>query len=459
MSTEIAKTNGAPIGQATQQGGGGALVPSNFEQALKLAEMMSRSELVPKHLQGKPADCFLVIEQSVRWGMSPFAAAQSTSVISGKLMFEGKLVLAVLNARGDFDERISFEYSGEGNARAVRVSGRLRGESAPRTVDVKLTDARTSNGMWVKQPDQQLAYHGARVWARRHLPELMLGVYSPEEWEQQPQGTQADVTPMASKDQVKALAASLGELSITGKAAIYEWISGQLGREVLSSADLSAAEAADLLARCAPKAIVAEVAPLPKAAAPALPAESAAPTSPVAAAPAPTAVTEREPGSDDDDETPTAGPVAPGLYHPSVAAAEAAFGVQAEFSDLVPVLVFKVESGTTKNHDARGEWVRVGDDPKRTSAQNARLHALRGELGIADDVWRSRLVANFGKESSADLSRDEASTLIEKLEASKAKWGTKATKDARKERRAASAAAELAPLIAADLAAEREAQR
>ena len=34
------------------------------------------------------------------------------------------------------------------------------------------------------QPDQQLAYHGSRVWARRHAPELMLGVYSPEEFDE-----------------------------------------------------------------------------------------------------------------------------------------------------------------------------------------------------------------------------------------------------------------------------------
>jgi hypothetical protein len=38
--------------------------------------------------------------------------------------------------------------------------------------------------MWQKQVDQQLMYHGTRVWARRHTPELMLGVYSPEEFDE-----------------------------------------------------------------------------------------------------------------------------------------------------------------------------------------------------------------------------------------------------------------------------------
>jgi hypothetical protein len=70
----------------------------------------------------------------------------------------------------------------------VRVFGRIRGEQEDRDVDVKLSDAKTDNRHWATQPDQQLAYHGARVWARRHMPELMLGVYSPEEMPSLPTG-------------------------------------------------------------------------------------------------------------------------------------------------------------------------------------------------------------------------------------------------------------------------------
>ena len=53
---------------------------------------------------------------------------------------------------------------------------------------MKLADARTNNRVWQTQPDQQLMYHGVRVWARRHTPELMLGVYSPEEFDEKPKG-------------------------------------------------------------------------------------------------------------------------------------------------------------------------------------------------------------------------------------------------------------------------------
>ena len=168
----------------TTQGTG--LVPQSMDQAVRLAEMMAQGRLVPNHLQKSPGDCLMVIEQAMRWGMSPFAVAQSTSVIQGKLMFEGKLVAAALHSSGALSSRLNYEYSGEGEKRAVRVSATLAGETEPRHVDVRLADARTSNKVWATQADQQLAYYGARVWARRYAPEVMLGVYAPEEMEPAP---------------------------------------------------------------------------------------------------------------------------------------------------------------------------------------------------------------------------------------------------------------------------------
>lgn len=159
------------------------LTPTTMGDAIKLAEMMSGANLVPDALKKKPSDCLMVIEQAMRWGMSPFAVAQSVSVISGKLMFEGKLVAAVVNANGNLSERLFYEYEGTGDNRTITVRGKIRNETAPRDVKVRMGDVKTSNKCWTSQPDQQLMYHGARVWARRHMPELMLGVYSPEEFE------------------------------------------------------------------------------------------------------------------------------------------------------------------------------------------------------------------------------------------------------------------------------------
>lgn len=179
--------------------GASALIPTSMEGAMRLAEMMARGKLVPSHLRDSPGDCLMVVEQSMRWGMSPFAVAQSTSVIQGKLMFEGKLVSAALHSSGLLDGRLEYDFSGEGAGRRIVVRGKIKGGRIEE-MEIKLADAKTSNQMWTKQPDQQLVYFATRAWARRHAAEVMLGVYSPEEFDAAAQpaftGTTIDAEPV-----------------------------------------------------------------------------------------------------------------------------------------------------------------------------------------------------------------------------------------------------------------------
>ena len=172
---------------------GGGLIPTNIDQAMRLADLMMRGKMIPQHLQGSPGDCLMVIEQAMRWGMSPFAVAQCTSVIQGRLMFEGKLVAAAVQSSGILASRFQYIYDGTGDDRAVTVTATLQGEEQPRTVRIVLKDVRTKNKegninrQWTGgQVDQQLSYAGVRAWARRHTPEVMLGVYSPEEFSAEP---------------------------------------------------------------------------------------------------------------------------------------------------------------------------------------------------------------------------------------------------------------------------------
>ena len=173
------------------------LSPHTLKDAMELAAMMAKARLVPECLQNSPGDCLMVVEQSMRWGMSPFAVAQCTSSVRGKLMFEGKLVAAVVNSAPLLAGDLDYEFSGAGNDRSVKVTGKLK-DGRVRDVTVKLADILTyeKDGslkqMWKKQPDQQLVYGGARVWARRWTPQLMLGVYSPEEIDD---AQMRDVTP------------------------------------------------------------------------------------------------------------------------------------------------------------------------------------------------------------------------------------------------------------------------
>lgn len=99
------------------------------------------------------------------------------------------------------------------------------------------------------------------------------------------------------------------------------------------------------------------------------------------------------------------------------------------------------------NKEAK-EWMSIGLEKQRSLAQNAKIHVLKGEMGLSDDEWRSKLNGYYNKNSSAELSEDEASNLIERMEAHVKRFGTKASKSAKKEARAKEALADVGQMLA-----------
>lgn len=171
-----------------------------FAQLQRVAKLMSSASLAPAHLrgEGKLGDCFLVAAQAFRWRMDPFSVAQHTYVLSGKLGYEGKLIAAVVNSSGKLQGSLDYRYSGSGDARSVTVSGKLVGDTEPREITGTVGGWRTSNEQWKKNADQMLAYRGAREWARRYMPEAVLGIQAEDDLAPQRSVTMRDVTPAST---------------------------------------------------------------------------------------------------------------------------------------------------------------------------------------------------------------------------------------------------------------------
>lgn len=168
---------------------------SRFEHCVRIAKLMASASLIPDHLkidsktkqllspEAITANCFMIVNQAFRWEFDPFGVAPETYVVGGKLAFQGKLVAAAVNARAGLEDRLNYEFEGKPGSDdfTVIVSGRLKGETKPRTVRVSVGQAKTDNQMWKKDPEQKLIYTGAIKWARRHTPEIILGVLIEDE--------------------------------------------------------------------------------------------------------------------------------------------------------------------------------------------------------------------------------------------------------------------------------------
>lgn len=191
-----------------------ALFDSQYLNAIStFAQIMAQgTATVPEHLQGNQADCMAVAMQAAQWQMNPFAVAQKTHLIHGVLGYEAQLINAVITRSGVLANRFEYEWYGpwekvvgkfqirKGDKGEYRVPGwtlademgigiiiraTLKGEDKPRELNLLLAQARTRNStLWADDPRQQLAYLAVKRWARLYCPDVILGVYTPDELEE-----------------------------------------------------------------------------------------------------------------------------------------------------------------------------------------------------------------------------------------------------------------------------------
>lgn len=160
---------------------------ATMESLMRVAELMSSGKsTVPAHLQKNPADCMAVVMQSMQWGMNPFAVAQKTHVVNGTLGYEAQLVNAVVQESRSIQGRFHYDYKGTSPNLECRVGAVIRGEQEI-TWGGWLNESKvtTKNSpLWKVNPQQQMGYLQVKNWARQYCPGAILGVYTPDEFEQ-----------------------------------------------------------------------------------------------------------------------------------------------------------------------------------------------------------------------------------------------------------------------------------
>lgn len=197
------------------------LQPDNLNALIRVSELMANSgQAVPRHLRKNPGACFAVTSQAMRWNMDPFALAQKTYTTddNAPLAYEGQAIIAALNNSPLLSTRLFFEWGGawdkiigrfvwkdstkktdENTGKPKKylakawddndeqglwctVTATLVGEKEPRVLQLFLMQARVRNSpLWVEDPRQQLAYLASRRWGRLYAPDVIMGVYTPDE--------------------------------------------------------------------------------------------------------------------------------------------------------------------------------------------------------------------------------------------------------------------------------------
>lgn len=176
----------------------GALAPQSMADLITFADLMSRAgPMVGRAFRNNPGACLGIIMQAMRWKMDPFAVSQKAYVTSSKknansnsderdpdseaIAYEAQLVNAVILANAPIIGRPRYDYTGSGVTRRCTVSVMLRGDDEPATYTTPEVAPIGKSPLWKTDLDQQLSYYAIRAWARKHCPDVIMGVYTVDE--------------------------------------------------------------------------------------------------------------------------------------------------------------------------------------------------------------------------------------------------------------------------------------
>jgi hypothetical protein len=178
------------VALASHPSGAVTVAPRNMAELFEFAKLMAVSgPCVRGAFRGNPGACLALAMQAFKWGADPFAVANKAYIVKNRgtgedqIAYEAQLIHAIVNTRAPLQRRLRTSYSGEGGKRSCTVSGLLIGEDEPfEYVSPKVDEIAVKNSpLWTADRDQQLHYYSTRAWARRWCPEILLGIYTPEE--------------------------------------------------------------------------------------------------------------------------------------------------------------------------------------------------------------------------------------------------------------------------------------
>lgn len=167
------------------------LGPQSFAETLQLAEIASKSGLVPSAYRGKVQDIIIAIQKGAEVGLSPLQSLDSISVINGKAAIWGDALLAVCMAHSSFiDIQEGWDNKDTEQAVAhckVRRLNRL-GEVSVYEYRFGVDDAKTarlwnnkSKIPWIQYPMRMLQMRARTFCLRTAFADALKGFGSVEE--------------------------------------------------------------------------------------------------------------------------------------------------------------------------------------------------------------------------------------------------------------------------------------
>lgn len=194
-----------------QQSAGFSLTPQSLDEAMKYADIIAKSEIVPPDYRGKPGNVLVAIQMGQELGLPPMQALQNIAVVNGRPAVWGDSLMAIARAHPAC-EYITETFDDQTMTATCRAK-RKRGPEEVRTFSK--SDAEQA-GLWGrntwKQYPKRMLQMRARGFAIRDVfPDALRGIALAEEVQDIPAERDVSPTPQAAPEPPAHYSAELFE--------------------------------------------------------------------------------------------------------------------------------------------------------------------------------------------------------------------------------------------------------
>ena len=159
-----------------------SLTPQSLDEAMRFADILSQSDIVPNDFKGNPGNILVAIQWGLELGLQPMQAMQNIAVINGRPTLWGDAVIGIVRS-SPVCEYIYETFDEERKAAICRV--KRRGEEE-QVRSFSWEDARRAGlserkGPWQQHPKRMMQMR-ARAFALRDVfPDVLRGMPIAEE--------------------------------------------------------------------------------------------------------------------------------------------------------------------------------------------------------------------------------------------------------------------------------------
>jgi hypothetical protein len=158
----------------------------NFQNAMIMAEQLSKSDMIPATYKGKPENCIIALELSNRLKLSPFLVMQNMYIVQGRPAWSSSFIISCINGSGRFTGPLMFEMDeAKTKCRAYATDKLSNKKLVGPLITMEMAQAEgwlgKNGSKWKTMPELMLRYRAAAFFGRLYCPEIINGMLTAEE--------------------------------------------------------------------------------------------------------------------------------------------------------------------------------------------------------------------------------------------------------------------------------------